>query len=108
MPKYQTKYTHHGLTYTEIKRHNNICLFEGIAPSGRKEYEIHVLRDKLAHFKSADAGTTILSSPSTSEWGKYGYTFMTKEKAIAKWNSLVEVAAQNTGSLSLPSLVDAS
>ena len=90
MPKYQTKYTHHGLTYTEIKRHNNICLFEGIAPSGRKEYEIHVLRDKLAHFKSADAGTMILSSPSTSDWGVYGFTYQSKDRAMAKFRKLSE------------------
>ena len=90
MPKYQTKYTHHGLTYTEIKRHNNICLFEGIAPSGRKEYEIHVLRDKLAHFKSADAGTMILSSPSTSDWGVYGFTYQSKDRAMEKFRKLSE------------------
>ena len=90
MPRYQTEYTHHGLTYTEIKRHNNICLFEGIAPSGRKEYEIHVLRDKLAHFKSADAGTMILSSPSTSDWGVYGFTYQSKDRAMEKFRKLSE------------------
>ena len=90
MPKYTTNYTNHGLAYTEIKRHNNICLFEGIAPSGRKEYEIHVLRDKLAHFKSADAGTMILSSPSTSDWGVYGFTYQSKDRAMAKFRKLSE------------------
>ena len=98
MPKYTTNYTHHGLTYTEIKRHNNICLFEGIAPSGRKEYEVHVLREKLAHFKSADAGEMIMSSPSTSEWGNFGFTFQTKELARSKFRKLAEKSDRNADS----------
>jgi len=51
MPRYTTNYSLHGLTYSEIERHNNISLFEGVAPTGRKEYEIHVLRLKPALMK---------------------------------------------------------
>ena len=98
MPKYQTKYTHHGLTYTEIKRHENIALFEGITASGGKQYEVHVLREKKAHPKSDNAGEMILCSPSTSEWGKYGFTYQTWEKADKKFQSLAARADQNADS----------
>jgi hypothetical protein len=52
----------------------------------------------MAHPKSADSGTKILSSPSTSEWGKLGFTYQTKEKATEKFHSLVTRAYQNTDS----------
>jgi hypothetical protein len=98
MPKYKTEYTHHGLTYTEIERHNNISLFEGLAPSGRKEYEIHILRFKKAHPRSADAGTKILSSPSSSEWGVYGFTYQSYERALVKFRKLAEKSDMNADS----------
>ena len=98
MPKYKTEYTNHGLAYTEIERHNNISLFEGLTPSGRKEYEIHILRYKMAHPRSADAGTKILSSPSTSEWGTHGFTYQTKERAIVKFRKLAEKSDMNADS----------
>ena len=90
MPRYQTNYTNHGLNYTEIERHNNISLFEGVAPSGRKEYEVLILRYKMAHPRSADAGTKILSSPSSSDWGVYGFTYQSYDRALSKFRKLAE------------------
>lgn len=92
MPKYNPTFTSSIYTYTEIKRHGNIALFEGVTASGGKQYELHILRYRMAHPKSAEAGTKILSSPSTSDWGQYGFTFMSIAKAMKTWITLVEQA----------------
>ena len=98
MPKYNPTYTSNVYTFTEITRHGNIAIFEGITASGGKQYEVHVLREKKAHPKSDNAGEMILCSPSTSEWGKYGFTYQTWEKADKKFQSLAARADQNADS----------
>lgn len=90
MPRYKKTYPQAGRTYTEKKRNNTIVLYEGSHPDGdEKRYEVHVLRYKKAHPESAQAGQMILSNPSTSEWGRYGFTFISEEKALAKFDELV-------------------
>lgn len=95
MPKYKPTYTSSVYTYIEIKRTGNIALFEGITASGCKQYEVHVLRDKQAHPKSNNAGEMILCSPSTSEWGRFGFTYQTREKADEKFQSLAMATDEN-------------
>ena len=98
MPKYNPTYTSNVYTFTEITRHGNIAIFEGITASGGKQYEVHILRYRMAHPKASDAGTKILSSPSDSEWGQYGFTYQTKDKAKEKFQSLVMRIDQDTDS----------
>jgi hypothetical protein len=95
MPKYTTNYTRNVYTYTEIKRNENIALFEGVTALGSKQFEVHVLRDKQAHPKSNNAGEMILCSPSTSEWGRFGFTYQTREKADEKFQSLAMATDEN-------------
>jgi hypothetical protein len=97
-----------GATFTEIQRHGNIALFEGVSDSGSKQFEIHILRDKLAHFKSTDAGKMILSSPSTSDWGRFGFTYRCYDRAMDKFRKLAEKSEQNVLDLHVPTLKEAS
>ena len=96
--KYKTTFKNGIYTFTQIKRHGNIVLFEEITALGSKQYELHILRYRMAHPKSAEAGTKILSSPSTSEWGKYGWTYQTRERADEKFQLLVARDDQNADS----------
>jgi hypothetical protein len=95
MPKYKTTYNNSIYAFTEIESHNNICLFKGVSPSGQEQYEIHILRYKMAHPRSANAGTKILSSPSSSEWGVYGFTYQSKDRAMEKFRKLAEKSDMN-------------
>ena len=88
MPKYKSEFRQAGATYTEIKRHQNIALFE--SDHTTPGYEVHVLRMKPAHPKSSEAGTKILMSPSSSEWGKFGFTFVDRDRAEQKFQQLAE------------------
>ena len=94
MPKYKPEFKQAGAVYTEIKRHKNIAFFESshTTPS----YEIHVLKMKEAHPKSPEAGTKILMSPPSSEWGKLGFSFMSRDKAEDKFHQLATKADKNT------------
>ena len=98
MPKYKPTYTRNVYTYTEITRTGNIALFEGITESSGKQYEVHVLRDKKAHPNSVNAGEMILCSPSTSEWGRFGFTYQTKDRAMEKFRKLAEKSDMNADS----------
>ena len=90
MPKYQPNYTRDGIDFTVIQRTANICLLEGTYQHtpDLHTYEVHRLRMKKAHPESADAGQLILCSPSESEWGKHGFTYMSLEDAQKKFEAL--------------------
>ena len=92
MPRYQPNYTRHGIDFTVIQRTGNICLLVGSYQHTPDHftYEVHRLRMKPAHPDSADAGQLILCSPSESEWGKYGWTYLSLEAAQVKFDELVK------------------
>ena len=108
MPRYQNEFSRNGMTYTEINRSHNNALFEGVSPEGLVGYELHVIKLKPAHPRATDAGKMILSSPSTTDWGTYGFTFVSKDKAMEKFRKLAEKSEQNVLDLQEPTLKEAS
>ena len=108
MPKYRETYTREGIDFTVTNRRGNVCLLVGTyrhTPT-LHSYEVHHLRMKKSHPESADAGAMILSSPSESEWGKYGWTYLSLEAAQVKFDELVKqtgriaVLSSDVGSVS--------
>ena len=94
MPRYKPSYTRHGIDFNVTNRRGNVCLLVGTyrhSPT-LHTYEVHRLRMKPAHPDSADAGQLILCSPSESEWGRHGFTYMSLEDAQKKFEALAEEA----------------
>ena len=94
MPKYQPNYTRDGIDFAVIQRTGNMCLLEGTYQHtpDHHTYEVHRLQMKKAHPDSADAGQLILCSPSESEWGRHGFTYMSLEDAQKKFDTLANKA----------------
>jgi hypothetical protein len=92
MPRYQTNYTRDGINFTQIDRIGNVCLLKGAYQHtpDHHTYEVHILRMKPAHPESADAGKQLLMSPSTEEWGIYGWTYLTLQDAVKRFTAEVE------------------
>ena len=92
MPKYRATYSRGGiLDFAVTAQKGRACLAVGSyrhAPEVRI-YEVHLLRMKKSRRDSSDAGEMILSSPSESEWGKYGWTYLTLEAAEVKYCELM-------------------
>lgn len=82
-------FKHAGLSFRLTQQVKNIAIFEGVSESGRKQWEVHVLRTRKTHPSSSEAGKKVLSRPSTSDWGKYGFTYQSLEKAQEKMDALV-------------------
>ena len=96
MPKYNTTYHTNDTTFVEIQRRDNVIIFEGTCPDmERKQYEVHVLRRKQSRLDSPDAGTMVLSSPPTSEWGRYGFTHVSLDRAQECLEKLADKYASN-------------
>ena len=94
MPKYRETYRREGIDFTVTNRQGNVCLLVGTyrhSPT-LHTYEVHLLRWANSHPKSVDAGAMILTAPSTEDWGKYGWTFMTLEDAQRKFDTLANQA----------------
>ena len=89
MPHYNTKYTSAGLSFTEIKKEANVVLYEGTSPTGRKQYELHILKYSNASTYSEDPNQRVIASPASSEWGSFGFTYNTYEGAIERYHQLV-------------------
>ena len=91
MPKQRETYSRDGiLDFLVTKRQGNVYLLVGTyrhSPT-LHTYEVHRLRMKPAHPDSPDAGRLILCSPSESEWGKHGFTYMSLEDAQKKFEAL--------------------
>lgn len=96
MPKYQEAYTREGIDFVVTQRQGNVCLLVGTYrhTSDHHTYEVHQLRMKRTHPDSDDAGEMVLCSPADSEWGKYGWTYLSLEAAEAKFHDLVEQTAR--------------
>ena len=92
MPRYQPSYTRDGIDFSVIQRTGNICLLEGTFQHtpDHHTYEVHKLRWRKSHPKSADAGEVILSRPTESDWGKFGWTYLTLEDAQRKFDQLTD------------------
>ena len=92
MPKYRETYSRDGIDFVVTKRQRNACLLVGTYrhTPDHHTYEVHLLRMVKQGGLSPDAGKMILSSPSESEWGKYGWTFMTLEDAQRKFAQLAD------------------
>jgi hypothetical protein len=45
---------------------------------------------RRAHPESADAGKQLLMSPSTEDWGIYGWTYLTLPDAVKRFTAEVE------------------
>jgi len=71
-----------------------VCLLKGTYQHtpDHHTYEVHRLRMKPAHPDSADAGQLLLCSPSESEWGKHGWTYLTLAAAQEQFDTLVNQA----------------
>ena len=96
MPKYNTTYHTNDTTFVEIQRRDNVVIFEGTCSyMERKQYEVHVLRRKQSRLDSPDAGTVVLSSPSTSEWGQGGFTHVSLGAAQECLEKLADKYASN-------------
>jgi hypothetical protein len=92
MPKYKDTYTRDGIDFHVTEKHEIICLLVGTyrhSPT-LHTYEVHLLRMVKQGSLSPDAGKMLLSSPSESDWGKYGWTFMTLEDAQRKFDQLAD------------------
>jgi hypothetical protein len=91
MPRYQTNYRRDGIDFTEVDRTGNVCLLKGAYQHtpDHHTYEVHILRMKPAHPESADAGKQLLMSPSTEEWGIYGWTYLTLQDAVRRFTTEV-------------------
>ena len=92
MPRYKPSYTRHGIDFTVTNRRGNVCLLVGTyrhSPT-LHTYEVHLLRMVIQGGLSPDAGKMILSAPSTEDWGKYGWTYLSLEAAQVKFNELVK------------------
>jgi len=96
MPRYQPTYTRDNIDFSVIQRTGNICLLEGTYQHtpDHHTYEVHRLRMKKSHPESADAGAMILSAPAESDWGKYGWTYLSLEAAQVKFDELVKKTAR--------------
>ena len=90
MSKYTDTYTREGIAFTVTDRQGYICLLTGTYnhTPDHHTYEVHKLRWRKSHPKSADAGEVILSRPTESDWGKFGWTYLTLEDAQRKFDQL--------------------
>jgi len=86
-----------GTVYTQIKREGNIALYRGhLKPSGQPErgYEIIKIRVK----PSASLKGTLVpwreAYPSSSEWGRYGLSTISREFAEKLFRQEVENEAK--------------
>jgi hypothetical protein len=95
MPKYKDTYTRDGIDFHVTEKHEIICLLVGTyrhSPT-LHTYEVHLLRMVKQGGLSPDAGKMILSAPSTEDWGKYGWTYLSLEAAQEKFDELVKQTA---------------
>jgi hypothetical protein len=92
MPRYQPNYTRDGIDFTQIDCTGNVCLLKGAYQHtpDHHTYEVHLLRMRRAHPESADAGKQLLMSPSTEDWGIYGWTYLTLPDAVKRFTAEVE------------------
>lgn len=82
-----TKFSEKGFTYTQIKRKGNKAIYEQNL-RGSKSFEVIFIN---RHEKYEIAGNEIPASetyPSSSSWGTYGWTYMSLDEAIKKYNNL--------------------
>ena len=92
MPRYKDTYTREGIDFTVTNRQGNVCLLVGTYSHtpDHHTFEVHKLRWRKPHPKSADDGEVILSRPTESDWGSYGWTFITLGSAKAKFDELAD------------------
>lgn len=94
MSNYSKNYKNADLCFRLVQRKESIAMFEGESESGWKQWEVHVLRMKPTHRSSPEAGKEVLSKASTSEWGKYGFTYQSLEKAQEKMDVLAKAGSK--------------
>lgn len=82
-----------GDEFTQLKREGMNCLFERKFPSGDKQYEVVILKEK-GESEIKQNGKVYKYPPKevypgASHWGVYGWTLLDLKKAEKKFAGLV-------------------
>lgn len=85
------KFNKNGFEYELLCHHGDVAAIYTQKKNGIIRYEVWRLRkytsDYMDHIKAGD-----IRPPATTEWGMYGWTFMTEEASREKYNELIDNA----------------
>lgn len=84
------KFTRDNLDYKLIKRHGNVAAMYEVKHDGIvREYEVWKLRLYKNDIPKYNIQAGDIHKPSTSEWGRFGWTFVFIESAEKKFDRLI-------------------
>jgi hypothetical protein len=90
MKKIPTTYNKDGFNHELLEREGNVAIYEQRKSTHSSGYyEVVVIRKRKADndFAGTKAGDEYL--PCTNEWGIYGWTYLTLEKAREKMSKII-------------------
>ena len=82
-------FTLHNWDYTLLKRHNDVAALYVMKRKGVVRYEVWVLRRYLTDSPLVGRKAGDIRTPTNSDWGIYGWTYLKLESAEAKFNELI-------------------
>lgn len=90
------KFTRDNLDYTLIMRHGTVAAIYEVAHNGVvREYEVWKLRVHKKDNPSYGITAGDIHKPSTREWGRFGWTFVSLESANKKFCHLINETTKN-------------
>ena len=95
MRKIPETYSKGGFNYTLIERKDNVAIYEQ-RKNAILQYEVVIIRKRKKDndFAGTKSGDEYL--PSTCEWGKFGWTYVTIDKAREKMSKIILEMSEKT------------
>ena len=89
MESLPTRFTHRNVLYTQLKRYNNLAIYEQHIGKAHR-YEVVLIQYRPTYtFPNGITVEAHEAYPSSSQWGTYGFTYYSLGEAELKFNEMI-------------------